>query len=589
MSDNPQNQSAAEEPESLTGPGADEIVEAEEPPKQQSVARSAGIVSIAVMFSRVLGLVRETIFARYFGAGFLYDAFIVGFRIPNLLRDLFAEGALSTAFVKVFTDYQIKNSEKEAWRLASLIFNGLAVVLSVICIAGIFLSPIFVKIITYNYLGDPNHYYPPEKAALATILMQIMFPFILLVALAALAMGVLNTKGRFGIPASASTAFNVASIIFGLGLAFLLSGGAWERSTDKLAVPADAAQWAIIGMSIGTLLGGAAQLVIQVPSLFKVGFRFSLNLSFRDEGVRRVMRLMGPAIVGTGAIQIKVLVDTVVASGIDGGASWLNYAFRLMQFPIGVFGVAIGTAAIPTLSRLASEENIVKFRSTLSDAMKLVFLLAIPSACGLIVLGEPIVSLIYQRGEFDAFDTNMTAWALTAYSIGLAAYAAIKVVSPAFFALDDAKTPMYISVASILVHVPTSFGMMQLLSHIGVSPERPNGFGHVGVALATSVVATVNLLVLSFFMRRKIGRLNGRDIISSLVRIVLASAAMSAAAYGTYYLLKGYFGTASLRVQMVEAFVPMAVAGVVFLISAKLLRIGELEHLYGTLKRRFAR
>lgn len=575
MSDNEQPEPAAEIPESLAEPDA-----APSTTKQTSVARSAGIVSIAVMFSRVLGLVRETIFARYFGAGFLYDAFIVGFRIPNLLRDLFAEGALSAAFVKVFTDYQLKNSEKEAWRLASLIFNGLAVVLSVICIAGIFLSPLFVKLITYNYLGDPNHYYPAEKAALATTLMQIMFPFILLVALAALAMGVLNTKGRFGIPASASTAFNVVSIVFGLGIAYWLSGGVWEKSVDKIIVPSDAAQWAIIGMSIGTLLGGAAQFLIQLPSLFKVGFRFSWGLSFRDEGVRRVMRLMGPAIIGTGAVQVKVLVDTVVASGIDGGASWLSYAFRLMQFPIGVFGVAIGTAAIPTLSRLASEENIVKFRSTLSDAVKLVFLLAIPSACGLIVLGTPIISLIYQRGEFDAFDTNMTSWALTAYSFGLAGYAAIKVLSPAFYALDDAKTPMFISLASILVHVPTSFGMMQLLSRVGVSPERPNGFGHVGVALATSVVATVNLLVLSYFMRRKIKRLNGRDIISSFVRIVLASAAMSAAAYASYHLLTNYFGDKALSVRIVEAMVPITLAGITFLIAAKLLRISELETIY---------
>lgn len=590
MSDNPETQPASQEPEELADPSSNETVIESEQPKQASVARSAGIVSIAVMFSRLLGLVRETIFARYFGAGFLYDAFIVGFRIPNLLRDLFAEGALSSAFVKVFTDYQIKNSEKEAWRLASLIFNGLAVVLSVVCIVGIFLSPVFVKLITYNYLGDPNHYYPPEKAALATVLMQIMFPFILLVALAALAMGVLNTKGRFGVPASASTAFNITSMIFGLGVAYWLAGGAWERSIDKIAVPSDAAQWAIIGMSIGTLLGGAAQLLIQIPSLFKVGFRFSFNLSFRDEGVRRVMRLMGPAIIGTGAIQVKVLVDTVVASGIDGGASWLNYAFRLMQFPIGVFGVAIGTAAIPTLSRLASEDNIVKFRSTMTDALKLVLLLAIPSACGLIVLGDPIISLIYQRGEFDAFDTNMTSWALTAYSIGLAAYAAIKVVSPAFYALDDAKTPMYISLASILVHVPTSFGMMQLLSHVGVTPERPNGFGHAGVALATSMVATVNLLALMWYMRRKIDRVDGRDIVTAVLKISVASAAMSAVAYGSYYLLAGYFiGDKHFWIRFAEAFVPMTLAGITFLVAAKLLRVAELEKMVGMVRRKLGR
>ncbi len=408
-------------------------------------------------------------------------------------------------------------------------------------------------------------------------------------ALAALAMGVLNTKGRFGIPASASTAFNIFSIVFGLGLAYWLAGGAWERSIDKLTVPSDASQWAIIGMSIGTLVGGAAQLLIQVPSLLKVGFRFSPGLSFSDPGVRRVMRLMAPAIIGTGAIQVKVLVDTIVASGIDGGASWLSYAFRLMQFPIGVFGVAIGTAAIPTLSRLASQDNIVKFRSTLSDAIKLVFLLAIPSACGLIVLGQPIVALIYERGEFDAFDTNMTAWALTAYSIGLAGYAAIKVLSPAFYALDDARTPMYISLASILVHVPASFGMMQLLSTVGVSPERPNGFGHAGVALATSIVATVNFIALVYFMRRKIARLNGREILTAVLKILAASAAMSLVAYVTYHFLAGRLADKTLAVRLAEAFVPMALAGSTFLLVAKMLRIGELEQIWGNLRRKFAR
>ncbi len=592
MSENKQDQPDAESPKPQAEPEepGNAAIKAESPEvKHASVARSAGIVSIAVMFSRLLGLVRETIFAKYFGAGFLYDAFIVGFRIPNLLRDLFAEGALSAAFVKVFTDYQVKNSEQEAWRLASLIFNGLAVVLSVICIAGIFLSPLFVKLITYNYLGDPNHYYPPEKAALATLLMQIMFPFILLVALAALAMGVLNTKGRFGIPASASTAFNVVSIVAGLGLAFWLSGGEWERSIDKITIPSDAAQWAIIGMSIGTLLGGAAQLLIQVPSLFKVGFRFSWRLSFRDEGVRRVMRLMGPAIIGTGAIQVKVLVDTIVASGIDGGASWLNYSFRLMQFPIGVFGVAIGTAAIPTLSRLASEDNLLKFRSTLSDAIRLVLLLAIPSAFGLIVLGEPIVSLIYERGEFTAFDTNMTAWALTAYSIGLAAYAAIKVLSPAFYARDDAKTPMYISLVSILVHVPASFGMMQLLSGVGVSPERPNGYGHVGVALTTSLVATVNFMALAFFMRRRIQRINGWDIASSFVRILIASAVMGAAAYFSYQWLTNYFAEKAFSIRMIEVFVPIVIGGLVFVIMARLLRMRELDKAVGAIRRKLGR
>lgn len=576
----------SEQPEQIADPViAEEAVDADAPP-HRSVARSAGIVSIAVLFSRVLGLVRETIFAKYFGAGFLYDTFLVGFRIPNLLRDLFAEGALSAAFVKVFTDYQIKKSEHEAWRLASLVFNGLAVVLSGVTILGVLLSPLFVKALTYNYLGDPNHFYPAEKAALATTLMQIMFPFILLVALAALAMGVLNTKGRFGIPASASTAFNIASIIFGLLFAFWLSGGGWERSVDKNIIPTDAAQWAIIGMSIGTLIGGGAQLLIQVPSLYRVGFRFRWGLSFRDEGVRRVMRLMAPAIIGTSAVQIKVLVDTIVVSGIEGGLSWLSYSFRLMQFPIGVFGVAIGTAAIPALSRLASQERTGEFRKTLSDALKLVFLMTIPSACGLVVLSDPIIGLLYERGEFTAFDTNMTGWALGAYSLGLAGYAAIKVLSPSFYALDDAKTPMYVSLASIAVHVPFSFGMMTLFSKVGVSPERPNGYGHIGAALATSAVALITFIVLTYLMRRRIGRINGREIASSLVKIAVASAIMSVICYFSYQFIAGMFAAKTFIARLIEAFVPIGLGGITFFLFAKLLRIDEVEQLVATLKRK---
>lgn len=554
-----------------------EIVEA----KHQSVAKSAGIVSIAVMFSRVLGLVRETVFARFFGAGFLYDAFVVAFKIPNILRDLFAEGALSAAFVKVFTDYQIKKNEAEAWQLASLVFNVLAVVMSVITVVGILIAPYVIPLLARGF--------SPEKAALAVTLTQIMFPFILLVALAALAMGVLNTKGKFGIPASASTAFNICSILFGLGIAYYLSGGGWEISNDKTLIPSDAAKWAIIGMSFGTLIGGAAQLLIQVPSLLKVGFLFSPVFNFADAGVKRIMRLMGPAIIGTGAIQVKVLVDLVVVSVIEGGNSWLSFAFRLMQFPIGVFGVAIGTAAIPALSRLASENKTGEFRNTLADSLKLVFLLTVPAACGLIVLGEPIIAMIYQGGRFTAFDTNMTAWALAAYSIGLAGYAAIKVLSPSFYALDDARTPMWVSVASIAVHAPTSFGMMLFLSTVGVTPERPSGFGHVGVALATSMVALVNFVALMFLMRKRLSRINGREILASFVRVALASAAMSVVAYLSYQWLAGHFVAKPFYVRLIEAFVPIALAGITFLIAAKLLRISELEKIWANLSRRFVK
>ncbi|GIU81709.1 MAG: murein biosynthesis integral membrane protein MurJ [Acidobacteria bacterium] len=555
--------------------GISQSAESEKKPmtKQTSVARSAGVVSIAVMFSRIMGLIREQVFAYYFGAGFLYDAYQVAFRIPNVLRDLFAEGALSAAFVKVFTDYQINKSEKEAWRLASLVMNALAVVLSIITIIGIIFSEQIVNLIADGF--------SPEKAWLATVMTQIMFPFILLVALAAVAMGVLNTKGIFGIPASASTVFNIVSILFGLGFAYWLSGGSWERSFDKETVPSMNAQWAIIGMAIGTLIGGAAQFLMQVPSLLKVGFRFSPILSFTDEGVRQVMKLMTPAILGTSAVQINVMVNTFFVSGIEGGISWLQYAFRLMQFPIGVFGVAVGTASVPVLSRMASQNKLVEFRNTLSDSLTLVFLMTVPSACGLIVLGEPIIRLLYSHGgAFKETDVPMTAYALAGYAIGLTGYAAIKVLSPAFYALNDAKTPMLIAVLSILVNALASYFFRNWLSHFHVSAEHPHGLAHVGVALATSSVALVNFFALAAIMRRRIKGLNGRKIASAFFKIAIASAIMSISTWLLFSWLHSQLKASSLIAKAIECLIPVAFGVIVFFLSAKLLKVEEVNKIY---------
>ena len=547
------------------------------------VARSAGIVSLAVMGSRLLGLVREIIFAAYFGAGFLKDAFDIAFKIPNLLRDLFAEGALSVAFVKTFTDYTEKRTEEEAWRLANLVLNALVVVLSVVTILGVIFSPQIVAVLAKGF--------SPEKAALATTLTRIMFPFLLLVALAAVAMGVLNTKGRFGIPASASTMFNVGSIVGGLLLAYTLSGGGWLSPRDPQERPGAAAEWAIIGMAFGTLIGGAMQFLIQVPSLRKVGFRFRPVLSFRDEGVRQVMRLMGPAVIGTAAVQINVMINAFYASGIEGGISSLNYAFRLMQLPIGIFGVAIGTATLPAISRSAARGDMSSFRSTLSSSLGLVFLLTIPSACGLIVLGRPIIALIYQRGSFSATTTDMVTLALACYAIGLAGYAAIKVLSPAFYALDDARTPMIVSLVSIAVNAVAGYYLREWFSTFGVTPERPRGYGygHAGLALSTSLVALVNFIALAFLMRRRIRRLEGRRILSSFLRITLASAVLSAASYLTYRWLHGILGTPGLLARMLETFVPIAAGGAAFLLTARLLRVEELDHAIQAFAGRFLR
>ncbi|MBV9211040.1 MAG: murein biosynthesis integral membrane protein MurJ [Acidobacteria bacterium] len=539
----------------------------------QSVARSAGIISLAVMGSRVLGLVREQVFAAYFGAGFLNDAFQVGFRIPNTLRDLFAEGALSVAFVKTFTDYSLKKGDEHAWRLASMVMNALAIVLSLITIVGILLAPQVVSLIAHDF--------SPEKAALATTLTRIMFPFLLLVALAAVAMGVLNAKGRFGIPASASTLFNIGSIVGGLACAYWLSGGGWTSTKDPNAVPSIPAQWAIIGMAIGTLIGGGLQFLLQVPSLIRVGFRFRPQVSFSDAGVRQVMRLMLPAIIGTAAVQINVFTDTFFASSIPGAPSWLAYSFRLMQFPIGVFGVAIGTATLPAIARHAAREDMQGFRQTLSSSLSLVFLLTVPSACGLIVLGRPIIALLYQRGAFTEIDTSMVAWALAGWSIGLVGYSAIKVLSPAFYALNDPRTPMMISIASIIVNAFKDYFFKKWLT--------PYGIGHAGLALSTSCVALINFAALVLLMRRRLGRLEGRRILSSFLRIAVASAALSVTSYVAYLWLVRLLGAEGFKAHLIETFVPIAIGGATFILLAKILGVKELNQAFKVITRRFVR
>ncbi|MGH9800535.1 MAG: murein biosynthesis integral membrane protein MurJ, partial [Blastocatellia bacterium] len=326
-------------------------------PKSKSIARSAGIVSLAVMGSRILGLVREQAFAAFFGPGVANDAFNIAFRIPNLLRDLFAEGALSAAFVSTFSRTLTQKGEREAWRLANLISNGLVLVLSIVVIGGIVFAPQIVDLLVEpsKELANTNQ---AQLAYLLTVkLTRILFPFLLMVSLAAVAMGILNSKDRYGVPASASTMFNVGAIIGGLFCAYLFapeyiaSGASALIHHHKLLRDDAGAAAAITGMAIGTLVGGMMQWLIQVPSLRSVGFRWQPILSFRDEGVRQVMRMMAPAIIGSAALQVNLVVNTTFATGLgEGRVSWLQFAFRLIYLPIGMFGVAISTATLPVAS-----------------------------------------------------------------------------------------------------------------------------------------------------------------------------------------------------------------------------------------------
>jgi putative peptidoglycan lipid II flippase len=481
------------------------------------LARRAGVVGIGVLASRVLGVVREQTFAVLFGAGRELDAFVTAFRIPNLFRDLFGEGALSAAFVTTFTRRLEREGEAAAWRLANLVVNALAVVVGLVSLLGIWLAPALVRLIAPGFAEIPG------KVELTVHLTRVMFPFLLLVALAAVAMGVLNTRNRFGVPAAASAFFNLGSILGGIGFALWLAPEYVRAVVSPDGTPAEAAaaSRAVTGMAIGTLLGGLLQLLVQVPSLWRVGFRYRPLLAPRDAGLREVLLLMGPATVGAAAVQVNVLVNNNFASYLgDGPVSWLNVAFRFMQLPIGLFGVAVGTVALPLVSRQSARGETTALGSTVGQALELVALLCLPAAAGLALLGVPVIGLVYEHGRFTPADTGAAAQALAGYAVGLAGYAGIKVLAPAFYALGDARTPMRIAVLSIATNYALNWSFVRRL-----------GFGHVGLALATSAVALGNFALLYVVLRRRVGPL-GAAPGRALGRITLATAIMAAAAGG---------------------------------------------------------
>ena len=509
------------------------------------IARRAGVVSVAVLASRILGLVREQVFAVSFGAGKELDAFITAFRIPNLLRDLFAEGALSAAFVTTFTLELERRGEGAAWRLASLVVNALAIVVGGLCLLGIWFAPAITRAIAPGFADVPG------KLELTVHLTRIMFPFLLLVALAAVAMGVLNTRNRFGIPAAASAFFNLGSIVGGLAcVAWLAPGylGTVLASVRGTAPPLDPAltSRAITGMALGTLIGGLLQLLVQVPSLWRVGYRYRPLLSVRDPALRQVLRLMAPATIGAAAVQVNVFVNNNFASFLGNGpVSWLNVAFRLMQLPIGLFGVAIGTVTLPLVSRHAARGDTDAMRTSIRQALELVALLCVPAAAGLAWFGVPVIGLIYEHGRFTAADTAAAADALAGYAIGLAGSPGR--LAPAFYALATCARPRV-----ILIAINYALNLF----------VRMLGFGATGLALSTSAVALANFGILLLMLRRRLGALGG-GLTMAVVRIGVATGLMLVAALAVDATVARWMvpgAAVARRALRVAVVVPVAVA-----------------------------
>jgi len=515
--------------------------------------RAAGVVGLAVMCSRLLGLVREQVCAALFGGGGAMDAFTAAFRIPNLLRDLFAEGALSTAFVATFSKVAVRSDDAAAWRLANKIATMTAVVLGVLCVLGIIFSPQLVATLAPGF--------NPDKAALTVTLTRVMFPFILLVSLAALVMGMLNAKNVFGMPAMASSFFNLGSIVGGVGLGYYL-----DPHFGPLA---------LYGLAIGTLIGGGLQLAVQLPHLHRLGFRYRPDFAWRDPGVAAVLALMGPSVIAASTTQFNVLVNSIFASRLgDGPIFWLAIAFRLMQLPLGLFGVALGTVTLPLLSRLVAVGNLPAFRSELSRGMRLAFLLTIPCTVGLMMLAEPIVSVLYQHGRFDAHQTYEAAGALRYYAIGLAGYAALKVLVNAFYALDQRRTPMYVSFFAVALNLFLNWMF-----------TRQMGWGHRGLAFSTGCVATCNFIVLYALMHRHLKRLETRRMATLLAKVALASLALALICWSSQHWLLNDWAHQAFGARLSWLLLTI-VAGILAFVSCGIaLRIDELRELMAALRR----
>ncbi|MDB6075690.1 MAG: virulence factor MviN, partial [Verrucomicrobiaceae bacterium] len=521
-----------------------------------------------VMSSRLLGLVREMVLNGLFGGTkrALGDALTTAFALPNMLRDLFAEGALSTAFITVFAQTMKTEGDQAAWKLARKVMTLALVFMSILSVLGVLLAPWIVPAISPGWVAKN-----PDKVKLAVQLAQIMYPFILLVSIAALVMGILNARKVFGIPAMASTFFNIFSILSGALL------GWWFDPHFGRA--------SLFGFAIGVLVGGLAQLVIQIPSLVRTGYKFGLDFQWRDAGVRKVLQLMGPAVISGSVIQVNVLLNVFYASYItapdgtpDGPRIWLNAAFRLIQLPLGIFGVVIGTVMLPAMARLATDGVSGEFKNTLAKGLKLVFLMTVPSAVGMALLAEPIIALIYQHNNWTGTDTAQAALALRTYAFGLVFFSGIRIVQPAFYALNRRFVPLIVSVVAVLVSAACNYFTVYRW-HLGIDY----------LALGTSLSALVNFSLLTFAMRQVAHGINGRELAINFIKLLVSAAAMALVCIAAKATVLAGFEAQTLVVKVLSLGSTIGVAALVYFAANALLKNEELAEFTAIVQRKLGR
>lgn len=517
------------------------------------IARAAGLAGAATLTSRVLGLVREQVFAALFGAGDQMDAFLVAFRIPNLLRDLFAEGAMSAAFVPTFTAHLTKHGKAGAWRLGNNVLNALLLATGLLALLGLVLAQPLVRLYAENFAAVPG------KLELTVTLARVMFPFITLVAVAAAIMGMLNSLRHYFVPALSPASFNVVAIVFAVALTPVM---------PMLGLPR------IMSVAAAALVGGLAQILVQWPTLRREGFRYRPILDLHDRGLRQVLVLMGPGTVGLAATQVNLLVSTLIATGQGTGAvSWLQYAFRVMYLPLGLFGVSIATAVLPAAARHMALDDRDATRRTVSQGLALMLVVNIPATCGLIALSTEIIRLLLERGHFTATDTTATAAALRLYAVGLVGYSTTRIASPVFYALGRSRVPVALSVVSMLTNLGLSLALVRVM-----------GFG--GLALATSLAALVNAALCILLLRRHLDGLAGRSLALTCLKTTVASAAMTMAVVGVNRSLSGATDSADTTLQALHLVAAIGAGLLVLAVTSRMLHIREFTSLSAEARKR---
>ena len=515
------------------------------------VARAAGVVGAATMLSRIFGFLRDMVVAAFFGAGLTTDAFFVAFRIPNMLRRLLAEGSLTVSFVPVFTEYLNRRSKPEALELANIAFTLLSIVLAVVSVLGVLLAPLIVTVMAPGFSRSPEQY------ELAVFLTRFMFPYIFLISLVALCMGILNSLRHFAAPALSPVVLNLCMIIAALSL------------RDFFREP-------ITALAVGVMAGGVLQLAMQWPFLVRLGVNLKPAFAFRHPGIRQMALLFLPAFFGAAIYQINIFIGTILASLLPtGSVSYLYYADRVVELPLGVFAIAVGTAALPSLSGQVAQGLTEEFKRTISFSLRLILFVTIPATVALIVLREPIISVLFQRGHFGADATALTAQALLYYALGLWAFSTIRVIVSAFYALQDTKLPMRAAAVALVVNVAASVILM--------IPLR-----HGGLALATSIASAANVAILAVVLRRRIGPFLGSAFLPSLGRTAAASAVM-AGCIGIVWFLLPWNAEAAIGGRLAALAAYIGGGGIAFATAAYLVRCTEMMEILRIVRTRMGK